>query len=90
MAFLWPISGEELLRLRREALPPVTFDGRVRRVQRLRPVRQTLSKGQEEAAAVARKLELLRPELVMLTRLVMVVVDGELVVVVVVVVVVDG
>ena len=84
MAFLWPISGEELLRLRREALPPVTFDGRVRRVQRLRPVRQTLSKGQEEAAAVARKLELLRPELVMLTRLVMVLVDGELVVVVVV------
>ncbi|CAL1147182.1 unnamed protein product [Cladocopium goreaui] len=63
MAFLWPISGEELLRLRREALPPVTFDGRVRRVQRLRPVRQTLSKGQEEAAAVARKLELLRWQL---------------------------
>ena len=83
------------MRLRREALPPVTFDGRVRRVQRLRPLRperQTLSKGQEEAAAVARKLELLRPELVelmvMLTSLVMVVVDGELVVVVVVVV--DG
>eukprot|EP00435_Cladocopium_sp_Y103_P018339 s2633_g4.t1 len=68
MAFLWPISGEELLRLRREALPPVVFDrGRgLRRVQQLRPVRcrqWTPSKGQEEAAAVARKLDILRWQL---------------------------
>ena len=63
MAFLWPISGEELLRLRREALPPVTLDGGLRRVQRLRPLRgrPAKGKGEEEAAAVARKLQSLRP-----------------------------
>ena len=67
MAFLWPLSGEELKRLQREALHPVVFSGSLRKVRHLRPLRSrhvVPTKVEEEAKAVRRRLECLRWQMV--------------------------
>lgn len=67
MALLWPLAGEELKRLRREALEPVVLTGSLRKVRHLRPLRsrhEPSTKDQEEARAVARRVDLLKWHLV--------------------------
>eukprot|EP00438_Fugacium_kawagutii_P029992 Skav217719 [mRNA] locus=scaffold2294:313998:318341:- [translate_table: standard] len=67
MALLWPLAGEELKRLRREALDPVVLSCGLRKARHLRPLRsrhEPSTKDQEETKAVARRVDLLKWHLV--------------------------